>query len=94
MLDFSKIKTSKDDTDLIAEIAGKAAKLYADIGHDFDMMSMVMDLEVVHAETPLRLEEMLESENYDFIHDIAGIRRHLNRATGRLEDFFVPRFTR
>ena len=28
----------------------------------------------------------------DFSHDITGIRGHINRDTGKLEDFFIPRY--
>jgi len=51
--------------------------------------SLVMDLEIAG---PLRLQEMLNSDDENFTHDIFGIYRHLNRKTGELENCFVPRF--
>lgn len=33
-------------------------------------------------------------DDFNFLHDIGGISRHINRGTGVLEDFFVPRSAR
>lgn len=52
----------------------------------------LMDLGVVHFSCPLRLNDLLNAAPLDFTHDIRGIQRHLNRETGELEDFFLPRF--
>lgn len=41
---------------------------------------------------PLRLEELLQADKMDFLHDIAGIRKNLNRNTYKLENCFYPRF--
>lgn len=41
---------------------------------------------------PLRLQELLDAEANDFAHDILGIRRHLDRETGKLQDCFLPRY--
>lgn len=55
-------------------------------------MDVEMDLSATHATCPLRLAELADADDFNFSHDMGGIRRHLNRQTGELEDFFVPRF--
>lgn len=41
---------------------------------------------------PLRFQEMLDGRDIDLIHDVAGIARHYNLATARLERGFLPRY--
>lgn len=54
---------------------------------------IAMDVTCVHLNgTPLRLKELAEAEDFDLNHDLFGIRRHLDRETGELGGFFVPRF--
>lgn len=57
-----------------------------------DPMSLHMDLSAVHMTCPLKLNLLRRADEFNFIHDVCGIQRHLNRATGQLEDFFVPRY--
>jgi hypothetical protein len=54
-----------------------------------------MDLAACHCNgCPLQLTELLDADDFNFSHDIFGIRRHLNRTTGKLDDRFLPRFAR
>lgn len=56
-------------------------------------MSIHMDIIATHANgCPLRLLGLLEADAFNFTHDVCGIRRHLNRNTGKLENCFVPRY--
>ena len=53
----------------------------------------LMDFKACHANgTPLRLDALLEADDFNFMHDALGICRHLNRETGKLENNFSPRF--
>jgi hypothetical protein len=58
----------------------------------FDRMSLMMDLECVTTKIGLRLNDLLNADNFNFSHDIAGIQNNLNRQTKELENFFLPRF--
>ncbi len=62
--------------------------------HDrFEMLDIWMDIAATHANgCPLRLEELRDADGFNFAHDVLGIRRHLNRDTGKLEGHFLPRF--
>lgn len=51
-----------------------------------------MDVLAVHLKTPMRLQEWLEADDFNFIHDVVGIERHLDRQNFILKDGFSPRF--
>ena len=71
------------------EIAQRAAKLLPGL----DVLSTVMDLSAVHNHAfKLNFELMAKADNHNLVHDIAGIKRHLNRETGKLGDCFIPRY--
>jgi hypothetical protein len=56
-------------------------------------IELEMDLVAVHMNVcALRLDELLLADEFNFSHDILGIRRHLNRQTGELGNCFMPRF--
>ncbi len=87
--------TTKKDARLIKQIATRAMKRKAlkQLAGG-ERIQIEMDITAVHANgCPLRLKDFLEAPSFDFSHDIVGIRRHLNRDTGQLEDCFLPRYT-
>jgi hypothetical protein len=53
-----------------------------------------MDLIACHLTCPLELDMMLDADDSNFIHDICGIERHLDRRTFELKDSFIPRFAK
>lgn len=86
-------KISEYDRAFINKVAKRACELYKDNGMAVDLLSMEMDLTVVHACCGgLRLEDLLCADAHNLIHDVSGINRHLNRETFELENCFVPRF--
>lgn len=88
-----KWNATPQDFDVIVSIAKRAVLLAQENGIDYPQQMAVMDLNAVHCNAcPLRLQELLAADNGNFIHDVFGIRRHLDRTTGQLRDCFVPRF--
>jgi hypothetical protein len=82
---------SKSDFYLAVEIAERAVRELTD--YPDDERTLVMDLNACHANgCPLDFKGLLEAPLQDFSHDICGIRQHINRDTGKLEDFFTPRY--
>jgi len=80
----------KKDTILIGKIIDRVFKKYTTGG--CDRLSFIMDLEAIHCNgNPLDLEKLLKSPGLDLAHDIFGIRKNINRSTGKLENFFLPR---
>ncbi len=59
------------------------------------MLDLTMDIEAAHCNgCPLDLAKFLAFDDVNFSHDFGGIRRHINRTTGELEDCFSPRCSR
>lgn len=78
-----------EDEQLISSIAKRAKTLL-----NRDPLDTEMDLIACHANgNPLRLSDLLMAAQGDFLHDIMGISRHLDRDTGKLTGFFRPRFS-
>lgn len=82
---------------IIQQIAARADKdIFSRYTHiSQSILTTEMDLSACHAQgCELDFERLLAAPAEDFEHDILGIRRHLNRETGYLEDFFVPRYAK
>lgn len=59
-----------------------------------DKSDMHMDLVATHANgNPLRLDDLLAADDFNFAHDMSGICNCLDRTTGRLTRNFRPRFS-
>jgi hypothetical protein len=87
-------KISAEDAELILRIVDRA-ELVARPDLPFDRRNCVMDLTAVHVNgCKLDLVALLEAGEGDFIHDVWGIRRNIDRRTGRLSRFFTPRLSR
>ena len=80
----------------IRAIVARAAEARAGSGQTMsglEKLHLEMDLTACHANgCPLRLDALLGAPDLDFTHDVWGIRRHINRRTGQLENHFLPRF--
>lgn len=82
---------------LIGRIAARAmVDLAAARHHDkFTKQDIHMDVTATHANgNPLDLRRLLAADDFNFAHDILGIRRHLDRSTGGLLNCFSPRFSK
>lgn len=90
-----KVKfANKEDTKIIHDIVERLKGLEL-MPEDFDYLSLGMDLSATHANgCPLRLEDLLKADKFNLLHDLMGIRNHINRKTGKLEGFFLPRFAK
>lgn len=84
---------SHDDAETIMRIAQRARAIAQEIGVPYSTLEAAMDVTAAHNTTPLMLHELLDAPQGDFAHDVFGIRRHLNRETGQLEDSFMPRYS-
>ena len=86
VMDFN---ANTHDMAVIGRIAKRAHDEY-----EADYITVMMDIEAVHCNgNPLRLDELLKADNFNFLHDIGGINKHINRETGKLEDCFSPRYS-
>lgn len=63
----------------------------------YERINLIMDLTAadgVNGNAPLDWARLIKADDFNFMHDLGGISRHLDRDTGRLGDCFVPRFTK
>lgn len=88
-------RVSKTEQQAIADIV-KRAKRAADLaGITIDPLELNMDLCATHANgCPLDFDKLLAFPDFDFNHDIFGIRRFIDRSTGKLTRCFLPRCVR
>lgn len=86
------LTASTEDRKLITEIVERAGVVFED---SFDATSASMDITATHLNgTPLDLIAFLNADEFNFRHDFAGIIKHMNRNTGKLNGLFEPRFSR
>lgn len=96
-----RFNVTKEQAGLIGKIVGRAQEMREKHGLRCDRdwrMSLHMDLSACIANgTPLKLEELLAADDFNFAHDVFGIQRHMDRddnspTGGKLLNCFVPRF--
>lgn len=86
---------TKDEVRTITKIAQRAVAMAASAEFDYPFMDADMDVTACHVNgCPLKLNELLAADEFNFAHDVFGIRRHINRETGKLEDCFLPRYAK
>lgn len=86
--------TKRDEaTALIAKIADRAVSVYAKHSIRIDRQDVLLDLLAVHFKAvPLRLADLLAADDVNFLHDVGGMNRHLDRNTYQLRDSWSPRY--
>ena len=85
--------TTKEDTEIIAKIAKRTNSMALKLGYTYDVLSGSMDITATHLNgCPLKLNALLEADDADFAHDTLGIRHHIDRETGQLQNCFDPRY--
>lgn len=73
------------------EVAKRAEEMGIYTG---ERMTLLMDLESADNMFNLRLEDLLNADNFNFAHDVMGIVNNVNRSEFPAKDFglFVPRY--
>lgn len=89
-------EASREEFELSWKIADRAMALARDRLHvPFDHRTCAMDIIAAHANgCALRLAELLEAPTFDFVHDVWGIARNIDRKTGEIGGCFLPRYAR
>ena len=80
---------NKQQYETIMEIIKRAETLGMVQG---DRITALMDMEKATEKFNLRLVDMLNSDNFNFVHDFVQIQNDINRQTGEFSGRFVPRF--
>ncbi len=76
---------------MLSQILDRAEKKAAEMGQTILRMTLNMDISAACADVQLDLDRLLAFDDENFIHDIWGIMRHMNRETGKLGGCFLPR---
>jgi hypothetical protein len=86
-------KASSTESQQIVDIMLRAASLMNFEHLDSSRLDVVMDLTACHLYgCTMDLAGLLAADPQDLIHDITGILRHIDRRSGQLAGFFLPRY--
>jgi len=85
-------RITKKEAETVGAIARRASHLASGLDTRYDTQEAWMDVSAAHANgCPLDLAKLLAADNFDFVHDVFGIRNHIDRRTGKLDNCFLPR---
>lgn len=88
-------RITKADAALVRIIARRARELYLAHKVDRDLTDIIMDLTATHANgCPMDFSRLAAADDFNLMHDVGGIAKHLDRSTGELCNHFSPRFHR
>lgn len=91
---YAAFTATKREHALIKKIVTRAQHLAVDAGFHYTTTDAMMDVEACHCNgNPLDLKKLLGFDDFNFAHDVFGIRRHIDRTEGKLLDCFLPRST-
>lgn len=90
MLNATKIKQS--DALTIIQIAVRARDLYLNFGVHRPRIGLEMTVSAVHQQTPLRLADLLATDDLSFSREFSDIDANLDQVTGKLHRFFNSSF--
>lgn len=85
--DWSKL--TNDEIAIIRKIVDRALPIFREARVRIDRMALEMDVSAAHLVCPLRLVALLEADDFNFMHDVGGIVRNLNRRTFQLDNCFA-----
>lgn len=87
-----KFDVTASEMTLVLKIVARSASLLNLESLGSSRQSLAMDLCACHLNgCPLNFKRLLEFPEFDFLHDAAGIIRHMDRSTGKVTDCFLPR---
>jgi len=81
---------SKKDRALLSQIVDRAMREFHVPANKRTALDMDLTACVANG-CRLDLARLLTADRFNFAHDVCGIRAHINRETGKLEDNFLPR---
>jgi hypothetical protein len=83
---------TSEEHDLLMQVVSRAIRELRD--YPDEPRTLIMDLNACHSNgCPLDFAGLLKATLYEFGHDIYGIRKAIDRRTGKLtEDVFMPRY--
>ncbi|OUJ13838.1 hypothetical protein [Acetobacter okinawensis] len=94
-----KFTATPKEMEIIIRISRRVAELYVARGEEIIPMDVMLDIQMdlcaVHSSgCPMDFSRLENADDFNLMHDVAGIARHLDRRTGKLTDMFRPRFAK
>lgn len=85
-----------EEARLISKITHRAMKVVEENDlKGYEFQDLEMDITAAHVnDSPIDLNALLHADDATFGHDVFGINRYIDRTTGKLTEFFVPRTAR
>lgn len=87
-------ETSPEDYALIKQIASRFEKLKKGFGDPQPYLFVIvcMDITACHMNgNPLRLQDLLDADDFEFAHDVVEINHNIDPNTGSLLNGFIPK---
>lgn len=81
----------RQDMDIILSIVKRAEKMKL---LTFGRLSFLLDLDVADNTFSLRLNDLLATDDFNFMHDVCGIQNSIDRVHHKMNNQFVPRFAK
>ena len=92
---MEKQMSIREDNNLIRLIAFRAANFYAYHGLLIEPEYIASELKICHGEIcPLQLDEMLNADIGNLMHDVSGILRYMDILDGSFWESWHPRFAK
>ena len=92
MIDPKKIRLFEEEWELIDAVLDRAEEIRLLRDTAISRQAMKDALVIAYGNDPsIKLDVLRDCAEEDFWHDVWGIYANLNRATGKMRDFFVPR---
>jgi len=90
MIEFATL--TEEQEDYLKIILERIQKMNQLGDCDYDLLDLRMDLTAIHQnDVELDFKRLAEAKEFNFQHDIFGIRKHIDRNTGKLTRGFLPR---
>lgn len=80
--------------ELYDKIVGRAENMMGVKYVDVSRLSLLMDIELADQKFHLCLQDWLEADEENFVHDYNGIHNHIDRQTKTFDKHFIPRFAK
>lgn len=77
------------ETIAIATIIVRSRRFFPEIDRD----ELSEQIRLAHSASPLMLQALANAKPSDLIHDILGIRQHMDPITGEMNDCFICRYS-
>ena len=82
------------DKQILKKIAERIRTVYSKENEN-TIKALIYLVEACHTHIqPLRLEDMLNADDFNFSHDVSGIYNHIDLTNMELKNHFSPRFSK